>query len=968
MSITKSFYIFLASGSIATFFLIVILKKLAVNPVYKEFVVGYITWNGFTKLQDLLAGPFFAATFILFFWLFLRLETKINDFDEIKSSDFTQQLAWWSIPFILSVSGLLISKNIEIKLLILTVYGLVILLISGFYGAFKKDDIYPYQIGLTILATILIALLPLEIAIVISRLPMQAVGNYNPTVFLKISIITLSIGFFIAILLTTVLSHKIETWLPKLLFVSQLGLPLFFLALYPARLNSSNMGLIKYDTSIYLKIIIIFLIAWGIYDVVRRYQKYYRSSQKKALVDLLSPIALFSLLVVFKAGTTIAPAISTDDYHFGESLLGSWLYLQGTIPYIEYYPPHGFIRDDLPGLVNFFFYNGHASSITQAGKLAATFISLIGFFSLYQFSRNLGFTFTLFFLLPWILNRLIIIPFFILFVFKPLIQNPSRWLTVWILTAPVLVFFIPAQGAALVSASGIIALYCSWILFKFPQSIQWKEIAFAAILTAMLAIFTPLIPILMGAANYVLENLAVNQVAYGIPINLSWDRQGVMSGLIFEFFRNAWVFALIGTILIVYFGIRDFKYHWWTVLVGLLIVLFILLMIPYAMGRVDSESFSRPGSLSTVLFLGFIPVLLWCSLSDHRRFLGIIAAVFIAGGLLTTHNPLLSLKSSLLQYINTTALISGKDIGLNNIGVASVDPDHLKRLLELNEFFSKKLQPDETYIDLTNRNAQYFYLNRKPPVAVSAPYNMVPIAQQLQSITMIENEKPKLALFSAENITHDGGGLALRNPLLFRYIFNNYDPVQEGNFIIGYLKGAEDVANPGIRLMLLDESFATKNLGKIPVSWGRSDKYLLKMMHLIHTIDYKDRVLNHMAHSDDLLLINGNDPFINYDVFNLRLAGMEAGLLKFDFTCIDQTAEPTIQIYWWGDQQTGANELASLRFIADTGTLIIPLDSQPRWLDLKHVHGIRIDLDNPTACRAIKIENISLYQRSQLFD
>jgi hypothetical protein len=60
------------------------------------------------------------------------------------------------------------------------------------------------------------------------------------------------------------------------------------------------------------------------------------------------------------------------------------------------------------------------------------------------------------------------------------------------------------------------------------------------------------------------------------------------------------------------------------------------------------------------------------------------------------------------------------------------------------------------------------------------------------------------------------------------------------------------------------------------------------------------------------------------------------------------------------------SETNSLRFEAEDGTLIVPLDVYPRWLALGSVHGIRIDLDNPAACSAIEVTNGSLQQRKWL--
>lgn len=84
------------------------------------------------------------------------------------------------------------------------------------------------------------------------------------------------------------------------------------------------------------------------------------------------------------------------------------------------------------------------------------------------------------------------------------------------------------------------------------------------------------------------------------------------------------------------------------------------------------------------------------------------------------------------------------------------------------------------------------------------------------------------------------------------------------------------------------------------------------------------------------------------------------------FFCLKKNSEPRIQAFWWGDEQTGSTEAASLRFTADNGVLIVPVDAYPRWLTLSNIRGVRINLDNAAACGAITVSNVALYQRKAL--
>ena len=114
---------------------------------------------------------------------------------------------------------------------------------------------------------------------------------------------------------------------------------------------------------------------------------------------------------------------------------------------------------------------------------------------------------------------------------------------------------------------------------------------------------------------------------------------------------------------------------------------------------------------------------------------------------------------------------------------------------------------------------------------------------------------------------------------------------------------------------------------------------------------------------DSVYELVGNDPQLVFGGPISPVSGRDAGLLRFEFSCVGKNAEPRIQLYWWGDEQAGANEDASLKFTADDGGLIVPLDAYPRWLLLDEIHGVRIDLHNQTACEAISVKNVSLQQR-----
>lgn len=1062
LSTTEKLAVVVSSSALAGLALLACLN-LTIAQSYSDFVVGSIAWRAETKLQDIIAAPIFIAVlFLAVIFLTFQLVKQKQQFGSAYSIKLSDQLIWWSLPAIASISSLILGVGIDHNLLYLSAVGLGFIAISTSYNAFNRIDISPEVLGRSAFSIILIGLIPLELALIRGRAPATLVGDINLAHYVLATYIIIGFGLISGLLNSMRRPEQLTRFLPKLLLVGQIGLPSLFLTIYPARLLQPNGAVSKYQTTWGLKLLVVGMIVWGIFDVVRRYRKYGKNTSGD-WKQLFSPLALFALLVALTVGNTVSPSISPDDYHFGESLVGWWSYLQGTIPYVGYLPAHGLIDDDLRGLLSLLFYDGSAGSIADAGRLSFVLLALAGFFSIYRFTGSIALAFVSIFFInnavamgagfKWIF----FIPFLCLWFSRSLISNPARWLSVWILTVPIVILGVPPQGLLLVAASSVMAAYMAWIFWRTTKTREWKEILLALGLLLVLAVFTPLLPMLTGALRYVIENGPINQIAYGVPWELSWS-SGSKSGLVFEAIRMSWVaipIACLGIILTVMKGSVAAQKA--LSIPAIVIFLFSLPLIPYAMGRIDPASLSRPGIYAIFGWAVLLPVALWGLLKPNIR----AAFILLIVGMSSTLSviplfPLQNLISATSARIGTGALRDGQVAGMPNIGIASVQDEHWNGLVKLNALLNNKLSSGETYLDLTGRHAQYFYLNRKPSMAVTAPYNMAPPQQQQRAVNELARDLPRIALLQSNtyNINHDGGGLALRNPYLYRFIIDNYIPSFEDGFIIGVKKykvpevqgrtidvavkdftdanwdrgvfrgqPAVIVADPAVltfinvgdevrigigelrrvvkvsmegksvwfagppfelikgnrpiyihlpmstellleyRASLFQRAFSTSDLQKIPVAWGRSYKSLEKKMTLIKWIDEVPTSFSQLIPENGGYKVNGIDPILSFDILSLDLSGRDAGLLKFDFSCMNRSAEPRIQVFWWGDHHGGPFEASSVRFTADDGTLIIPLDADPRWLTLKTIKGIRIDLDNASACSAFSVRNIGLFQR-----
>ncbi|RKT26244.1 hypothetical protein B0G69_1982 [Paraburkholderia sp. RAU2J] len=1051
---TEKTSVVVASASLAATALALGLR-LTLAPAYADFIVGNITWSANTKFQDLFAPLFFMAVLLggLAF-LSAQIRTLTNHATQGSyARDLAEQLLWWSVPSVVVVAGLITGASIDRTILLVSAAGLLVLGVSAWLQAEKPERVSPWLTGLSLFSAFLIALVPLEIALVTGRLPVGMSGHVDVTRYARVSHLLIGV-LFVAVLASAFTPRLTLRVLPKSILIGQLGLPLFFLALYPARLALPDGALTKYPTTWALKGLVIALAVAGVIDVFRRYVGYCRDERQSYKV-LFSPLALFGLLIAFKFGNTLGPSLAPNDYEFGQNLLGWWSYLKGVVPYVGYISPHGFMEDDLPGLLSVVFYDGTATSIFDATRLSSTLLALVAFFALYRFSGSLGLALVSTFFIGGRTAFLFFTPFMCLWFSSSLRARPARWLAVWLVSATIVVLSVPPAGLLLAAASGILALEAVWRMWRGDEREGWKTLATVCVVLLVLAVVTPLGAMLIGAIRYVLDNGPINQVAYGIPWEISWNPGSPKSGLVFETIRMLWLGAPAFCLIMVYTGIRNRATRSAAFLPAVVVMLFALLLTPYSMGRIDAGDMSRAGLAAIFGWSVLIPVVAWHSTLRFNRTALIVLVAGMSATLNYTTLAFYTAVFSAAPSIPVLPMKNGVDWGMPNVGQGMVQDEQWARLVKLNTLLNSKLAPGVGYLDLTSHNAQTFYFGRPVTMPVTAAYNMAPVRQQQQAVARLERALPSIALLSADNITYDGGGLALRDPVLYRFVMDHYTPVWADGVILGlsapamiaqqgqrltagirnltddkwdrgvsrseaalsldsstpmvafapgtpvrlrngetrsvtkisaeqhaiWLDGGTldpaQAGYPGVvdvtlepalqaeyRLTLQDASFATPELGKIPVAWGRSDKSLSKKMTRVASLDAPAPTLRDLAQEAGLYKVTGGNSQLSFDLSALGVSGHSAGMLRFEFSCVDRRATPRFKIAWWGDQQQGPADAAHLTFTADDGVLIVPLDAYPRWLTLEKVKGLQMTLADPNACGAFGIRNVALYQRN----
>ena len=882
-------------------------------PTYPDFIVGPVTWGADSKIQDLLALPAVGTIFI-FGYFFLASRAA-------KAPHLTEVLLWWCLPAVMALAPVMMGHALDRGLLFLSAFGLLV--IVGL-SALRKCE--PALISRALLSVIFLSLFPFGIAATL-----RSVLSLDSKMIEASAKAILLSGILSVLVLSWVRATVLRTILARFLPLTQLGLAFFFFLLVPPKIVGPA-GPIALPSQAGLWFLAGLLAVCTIVDILRR------AFRKD--IEPFSPLAIFALLMAVRFGQTTPPFIDPDDYHFGERLLGSWIYSLGGLPYVDYIPPHGIVDDDFPGMINRFFFDGSAALTGEASRVAYVLLALPAFLLMSAFTGSLSLTLVGFYFLHGVfqmgagLKWIYFIPFICLWFGGQKRIRPGWWLITWWLSSIILILGVPPQGLLLMVASIPLAL---WQLIRLRRS-RGDFIYFGlGLLGASAAVLvSPVGSMFFAAIRYVLENGPINQIAYGIPWHISFD---VSSNLLLELARMSWV-GLPTAVIVLLFSRRMQEKP-----LAIFALLVSVSFIPYCMGRIDPGSLSRPGIFSIFSWSVLAPMIFFKMTDFQVRPLFVLALALI-NGLLTVRPVLLfdDLRSAVASELPVGPLKNGADYDMHNLGRAMVEEKHFQAITALQSFLSQKLSPGETYLDLTGRHAQYFYFNRRPLLDVTAPYNMVAPKQQIRAVEKLKSMRPRVVLLKSNlpTVEHDGGGLALRNPIVVSYIIHNYIPRLEDGFIVGYLYSAHNDLISDYEAQLFAKVFSREDLQKIPIAWGRSLASLEGRMRKV--LDLEGRFV-----SDGQSVV----------ARSLKFDGSRGGLLKIDLACADLRAEPRLQISWNG---AGLKEPPpTITLTGASGPLIIPLDSNPRWTLARDIDDLHIHA-GPN-CERVSIRNAGIYSR-----
>lgn len=819
--VTLKWEYILTAFVLSTIFALVASNLISTTQSYTQLVVGSITWRAASKNQDyLLILLSLIGTPAAYTGIHLLSRRLHSHYGGTLEATFQKFCGYALLPLSLWLGGELTGLNTNFGLLLLSLLLTILIVGLSLIAAirsfkFLSAQDYSEAIGSSLLSFLFSACSGLALVLAVGRFNLAWQLNDIKHVLLVVGVsvlcclVSLLLIWLSPSLNTLQLNHRLR----GMILSVQGFIPLFFLVLIPNPWAIEQDKFYGYSITPQLIILVSAAIAIAYIDWGRRLYLFWKGNSKNSYIALVSPACLVAILLFLKTASTVAPTVSPDDYHYGEFLLPWWLWNKfGYIPFQDYEPARGLVNY-VPGFLASIFFNDTAESYTAIFGQAVMVLPFlaVGFLVVSQ-SIGLLPAFLAFVLMPsasGMFEIYILLTAALCYLCDSFLKRLwSRWLLTWGIIGLSLILFAPGQGALFLLATsplGAVSLY---------QAIRYEKLKFLYVFItsflgmAIIAIATPLDQMLLGAIRYGLEQSSTNSTAYGVEWAVSNGSNQFFGYVLWELVRTSWIFVGIAAALLLYRILPDKTWpnrkRFCTFAVP--IVLSAVLWIPRAAGRIDPASFSRLGEASVWFICLLLPIIL-VSAYRHRQTSLILLIYVFCGGLVVSTPIVEQVIRHPIQTVDVKqqAFTKGLDFGLPNLGSVTIDSNHLNRLQSIKKVLQVVLEPGETYLDLTNRNAHYFYLGYPPPISTGAIYNLVNKNQQIRALKRLEASPPPIVLASAENITHDGGTVALRSHLIYRYVVDHYVPVQIGKLIFMVRPDRLDRLNSGNVEMISDE-------------------------------------------------------------------------------------------------------------------------------------------------------------------
>jgi hypothetical protein len=666
------------------------------------------------------------------------------------------------------------------------------------------------------------------------------------------------------------------------------------------------------------------------------------------MVTGVSSLAVSALIVPLRANYSL-PSISSDDFHFGEGFTPAILWQEfGQLPFVDVLIARGILPNVVPGAMNSLLNDGTAANLQYAYVLVALIVLTTSHVLL---RRAVGFAMaTAMVTLVGLANAYLegdLLSCALLAFVLAMMANQARPILLGVsstLATTLAVLAYPLMGLAVTSVVAMVGTVATLgaLLSKSRDSIRRAAIAIvAALLTLVLLMLTPIGSVVQGSLEYVLGNASASSDAFGVSLDAMWRTPLAVGQLI----SLSFVVGVFVTGWLWFQRRNSISTPTWlsysalgiSAVPGLLVVI----LFNRYMGRIDAIAWSLRPTLGSLVIIGLVVpvVLVLVGARTERKwawvaiaFAGVISLISVPigrGGLLTS--SLEGLRAP------TTWSSAAYVANIPRLGLGQGDTSHLESVNQV-YWTSQRLPVGESVLNLSNRNSLNGYFAWPATMGYLAPYNIESSKAELKVIDRLQIQKPTYA-FVGPGPWWDGVSLTLRDPLLARWMMDNYTPIRCGDntwatnndtpqaaSVLNCAPASTQISSDSASLWASSIGAPT-DLGLVPSYWGtRSDPLESPSVQVtrVKSTDYGKQVFD-LEFDDEISLAQKKKG----DMLRLTVSCPSNPAAQSAQERITQGRGTTATVTW-GVADDDSSTRSSI-FQWGVGAFVIPLDAYPTW-------------------------------------
>ncbi len=672
---------------------------------------------------------------------------------------------------------------------------------------------------------------------------------------------------------------------------------------------------------LYKKLIclITILIVFSIFDA---YWNLFVKEHKTFSIFAIAPI----FLMIFGTRYDVNLHSITDTHHYGETYATFFLHNNfGLQYYKDIMLVHGY-TDLMPSFLGKYIFNSNLIYADILGKILLKNIFFLCYFLLIFFIfKNIYF-------LSFLLVGLVLlhdsgyfftnIPCFwtfysdfnviILFLLvylalvkKELLQNPFKWLLLYVPISFVFPLVWTTYGSFWVIAS--LPLF-SYVLYKFVKS-KPKLLKWISIITLFLVCVTLFKSHILGFLSESGDYIHSNLISFGL--DFCFEKYFLSHlNLCLNFFA---VFIVPYFIVELVKELRNKDKNPQQIFVLAFCVIYVLVGTSYYLGRIG-VAIERLSKVSIVYLSIFVPYLVKLKNKNIYQYLknvAIILLIFVVS----------------FSYLKISKLVS-------SLKIANVDAWYEDLYLDntVKKVVNKYSKNNGDFYALLNNSMYYVYLNKKIPVKFVNCYNIVDLNLDKKVSEQLKNADISLILLKTSkiDIIQDNLFPSLRNNNVYRWMLlsKKFKYLEENKCV--FLLKTQEQNNKFSRKELhkLDSILSREDLEFLPQAWGDSFKSLP-----VEEVVLKYEIIK--AKCKNEYVIKFEKPIKGSDV-DLVYLNTNNKDIKKNFKVLARGS--------W----------ALLKFSSKSENAMFPLDNFPSWLLNDKIEKIYIKIDNDTEIKKVK--------------